>query len=99
MAREITNNNFEISLVVFMPNITTDHAITYTNTLFLLMQLMLNNSPCEVFVLSQFVLRFIFLFLLNQVLLGKCHYIILKTRDAMPTDQTPRIEKSSDISF
>ena len=24
-------NNFEISLVVFMPNITTNHAITYTN--------------------------------------------------------------------
>ena len=31
-AREITYNNFEISLVVFMPNITTNHAITYTNT-------------------------------------------------------------------
>ena len=30
---EITYNNFEISLVVFMPNITTDHAITYTNRL------------------------------------------------------------------
>ena len=28
-AREITYNNFEISLVVFMPNITTNHAITY----------------------------------------------------------------------
>jgi len=24
--------NFEISLVVFMPNITTNHAITYTNS-------------------------------------------------------------------
>ena len=24
-------NNFEISLVVFMPNVTTDHDITYTN--------------------------------------------------------------------
>ena len=24
-------NNFEISLVVFMPNVTTNHAITYTN--------------------------------------------------------------------
>ena len=24
-------NNFEISLVVFMPNISTNHAITYTN--------------------------------------------------------------------
>ena len=31
-AREITNNNFEISLVVFMPNITTNRAITYTNS-------------------------------------------------------------------
>ena len=30
-AREITYSNFEISLVVFMPNITTNHAITYTN--------------------------------------------------------------------
>ena len=26
-------NNFEISLVVFMPNIITNHAITYTNVL------------------------------------------------------------------
>ena len=25
-------NNFEISLVVFMPNVGTNHAITYTNT-------------------------------------------------------------------
>ena len=24
-------NNFEISLMVFMPNVTTNHAITYTN--------------------------------------------------------------------
>ena len=31
MAREITYNNFEISLLVFMPNITANHAITYTN--------------------------------------------------------------------
>ena len=31
MAREITYNNFKMSLVVFMPNITTNHAITYTN--------------------------------------------------------------------
>ena len=30
-AREIVYNNFEISLVVFMPNITTNHAISYTN--------------------------------------------------------------------
>ena len=31
MAREITYNNFEISLVVFIPNMTTNHAITCTN--------------------------------------------------------------------
>ena len=30
-ARKITYNNFEISLMVFMPNITTNHAITFTN--------------------------------------------------------------------
>ena len=30
-AREMTYNNFEISLVIFMPNITTNHAITCTN--------------------------------------------------------------------
>jgi len=35
-AHEITYYNFEISLVVFMPNITTNHAITYTNPI-----------PCE----------------------------------------------------
>ena len=29
---QITYNNFEISLVAFMPNITTDNAITYTNS-------------------------------------------------------------------
>ena len=29
---QITYNNFEISLLVFMPNTTTNHAITYTNT-------------------------------------------------------------------
>ena len=32
-AREITYNNFEISLVVFMPNITTNHSTSYTNLL------------------------------------------------------------------
>ena len=32
MAREITYNNFKTSLALFMPNITTNHAITYTNT-------------------------------------------------------------------
>ena len=28
---QITCNNFELSLVVFMPNITANHAVTYTN--------------------------------------------------------------------
>ena len=32
MARKITYNIFEISLVVFTRNITTNDAITYTNT-------------------------------------------------------------------
>ena len=36
MAREISYNNFEISLVVFLPNITTNHAITYTNKVVLI---------------------------------------------------------------
>ena len=30
-ARKIKYNNFEISLLVFMPNITRNHAITYAN--------------------------------------------------------------------
>ena len=30
----ITSDNFEISLVVFMPNMTTNHAITYTGKKF-----------------------------------------------------------------
>ena len=33
MACEIMYNNFEISLVVFMPNLTTNHAINYANTI------------------------------------------------------------------
>ena len=32
-AREVTYNNFEISLVVFLPNITTNHVITYANVI------------------------------------------------------------------
>ena len=42
MAREITYNNFEVSLVVFMPNITTNNAITYTNSF----KLSLIKSKC-----------------------------------------------------
>ena len=41
-AREISCNNFEISLVVFMPNITATHAITNTNILHLILPL----RPC-----------------------------------------------------
>ena len=43
---EITYNNFEISLVVFMPNITTNHAITYTNLGYLNQAL---NNPAQSF--------------------------------------------------
>ena len=32
-AREITYNKFEIPFVVFLPDITTNHAITYSNSL------------------------------------------------------------------
>ena len=53
MAREITYNNFKISLVVFMPNITTNHAITYTNFLTLFLTLtssFLTSQPLEGFI-------------------------------------------------
>ena len=43
MACEIMYNNFEISLEVFMPNITTNHTITYTN-FFPVVSLMMNFS-------------------------------------------------------
>ena len=33
MAREITYNNFEISLMVFMPNVTTNHAVFNSSAL------------------------------------------------------------------
>ena len=36
--------NFEISLAVFMPNITTNHAITYTNFLFMTVYLALKRA-------------------------------------------------------
>ena len=36
-------NNFEISLVVSMPNITTNHAITYTNSTLKLITLRINQ--------------------------------------------------------
>ena len=40
-AREIKYNNFEISLVVFLPNVTTNHAITYTNKVMSLLKIIL----------------------------------------------------------
>ena len=40
ISRAVTYNNFEISLVVFRPKITTNHAITYTNS---------TVVPCQLF--------------------------------------------------
>ena len=76
-------------------------SITQANTLnplFLLKQLMLNNSPCEVFAVSQFFYG-LFFFFIKSGFIGQMSLQILKTRDVMPTYQTLRIEKSSDISF
>ena len=50
---EITYNNFEISLVVFMPNITTNHAITYTNKMIL--QGEIKDAKCQRSFLSDFL--------------------------------------------
>ena len=48
---QITYNNFEISLVVFMPNITTNHAITYTNPQYIVSNLYLPRvSPGGAFI-------------------------------------------------
>ena len=48
---QITYNNFEISLVVFMPNITTNHAITYTNPRYIVSNLYLPRvSPGGAFI-------------------------------------------------
>ena len=44
-AREIMYNNFEISLVIFIPNITTNHAITYTN---IMCKVRIENIPLHV---------------------------------------------------
>ena len=52
MAREITYNNFEISLVVFMPNTTTNHAITYTNSRFVILSQKLKTSHRIIFLTS-----------------------------------------------
>ena len=46
-AREITYNNFEISLVVFTPNITTNHAITYTNLQFHMWNYKIAMATCR----------------------------------------------------
>ena len=54
-AREITYNNFEMSLVAFMPNITTNHAITYTYSL---ARNSLLSSNGETDALNQFCRKF-----------------------------------------
>ena len=46
-AREITYNNFEISLLVSMPNITTNHAITYTNLIMKLQKTLITCLQCS----------------------------------------------------
>ena len=48
-ARDITYNNFEISLVVFMPNITTNHAFTHTNSLIISGLAHTQKAPVELF--------------------------------------------------
>ena len=60
MAREITYNNFEISPVVFMPNITTNRAITYTNIyktdcIWLWKENLLNDNATNFLVITKFV--------------------------------------------
>ena len=62
MARQITYNNFEISLVIFMPNITTNHAITCTN----------NSCP----LLQVIFLRIIFVPVVHENLNSKADYIL-----------------------
>ena len=53
-AREITFNNFEISLVIFMPNISTNHAITYTNFYEWENRLLITRETNKLFIYSQF---------------------------------------------
>ena len=52
-------NNFEISLVVFMPNITTNHAITYTNSTYYESETFFNSSLPHIFEFE--ILGFLFL--------------------------------------
>ena len=49
MAHEI---NFEISLVIFMPNITTNHAVTYTN----------NNNKIIIIIIIMIIYTYLALF-------------------------------------
>ena len=48
-ALEITYNNFEISLVVFIPDITTNHAFTYYTNLIKFLQVYENNKSRHCF--------------------------------------------------
>ena len=44
---QISYNNFEISLVLSMPNITTNHAITYTNLIMKLQKTLITCLQCN----------------------------------------------------
>ena len=44
---QISYNNFEISLVLSMPNITTNHAITYTNLIMKLQKTLITCLQCS----------------------------------------------------
>ena len=62
-AREITYDNFEKYLEVFMPNITTNHAITYTNytpsntcpTLKIRFQIEMPKKTCVLFIFCDYI--------------------------------------------
>ena len=63
-ASEITYNNFEILLVVYLPNITTNHGITYTNS---------TANIMPTFIISLYVVYFSCLQRKGQLLPGKFH--------------------------
>ena len=60
---QISYNNFEISLEVFMPNITTTHAITYTNKNLEKLPIFDQNDGLTPLKKSQFLAFFKLLFL------------------------------------
>ena len=56
MAREITYNSFEISLMVFVLYITTNHAITYINTMFSCINMLPALDMTTVFCLNDIII-------------------------------------------